>query len=68
MMIVSIISIVYQCVLCSAVWVCYVVWSGNTECKTEEEKRDLRKKAKEYLGRAEQLKKQVKEQDGIIRI
>ena len=58
----------YINVLCSAEWVCCVVWSGNTECKTEEERRDLRKKAKEYLARAEQLKKQVKEQDGIIRI
>ena len=65
MMIVSIIhvSILYQCAV-----LCCVVWSGNTECKTEEERRDLRKKAKEYLARAEQLKKQVKEQDGIIRI
>ena len=34
------------------------------ECKGEEEKKELRKKAEEYLARAEQLKQQVKDQDG----
>ena len=36
------------------------------ECKTDEEKKELRKKAEEYLARAERLKQQVKDQDGEI--
>lgn len=36
----------------------------HAECTTEEKKRELRKKAEEYLARAEKLKERVKEQDG----
>lgn len=34
------------------------------ECTTEDKKKELRKKAEEYLARAEKLKERVKEQDG----
>lgn len=36
----------------------------SAECTTEEKKRELRKKAEEYLARAEKLKERVKEEDG----
>lgn len=34
--------------------------------KSEEEKKDVRKKAEEYLSRAEELKRIVKSQEGIL--
>ena len=34
------------------------------ECKSEVEKKDLRKKAEEYLSRAEQLKQMIKDNEG----
>ena len=36
---------------------------STAECKTEEEKKELRKKAEEYLARAEQLKQQTRDQE-----
>ena len=35
------------------------------ECKLEAEKKEMKKKAEEYLARAEQLKKRVKDLEGI---
>ena len=38
----------------------------GSECKTEEERRDLRKKAEGYLARAEQLKQLARDKDGKV--
>lgn len=35
-----------------------------TECKTEEEKKEIRKKAEEYLARAEVIKQEAREGEG----
>lgn len=40
----------------------------SAECTTEEKKRELRKKAEEYLARAEKLKERLKEEDGEYNI
>ena len=34
------------------------------ECKLDDDKRELRKKAEDYLKRAEDLKKMIKQQEG----
>ena len=43
--------------------VCILLYA---ECKTEEDKRELRKKAEEYLARAEQLKQQTNDGEGEL--
>lgn len=35
-------------------------------CKCEDDKRELRKKAEEYLKRAEDLKQQIKQGEGVM--
>ena len=43
----------------------YYTYILIAECKLEAEKKEMKKKAEEYLARAEQLKKRVKDLEGI---
>ena len=46
-------------------WPWYYTYIFIAECKLEAEKKEMKKKAEEYLARAEQLKKRVKDLEGI---
>ena len=44
----------------------YGIALGVAECKSEVERKEMRKKAGEYLDRAEQLKEILKDLEGIV--